>query len=337
MKLACTFAASAVLSAFLTPGAGEEIAFRPAEGSELARRFRWEGSGSVDEIEMKVGDQVVDPAMLELPEDLDFDFELSYAVLDRFEKMDEARPLVLVRHFLEGSMRGSGLGGEGSDDFGTLHGKSVRFTWNEEDERYDLAWAGEEGEDEDLEALAEDLDLRALLPGKEVGAGDAWTVEGFSLWGALVPGLDLDLFFDTVIDLDEEVPAAVKVELKRLFEESEATCSFVGLQTEDSGNLAEIEITSRIEQSASFDPSVFGEELQADEVEMQDVEISLELVLEGSLLWDLDAGRFASFAYEVEVGLEGQVAGRIPAVNLEMEMRGAASAKIAFEATAELP
>jgi hypothetical protein len=43
MKLASTFAASAVLSSFLAPGAGEEITFHPAEGSELAKRFRWEG------------------------------------------------------------------------------------------------------------------------------------------------------------------------------------------------------------------------------------------------------------------------------------------------------
>jgi hypothetical protein len=234
-------------------------------------------------------------------------------------------------------MRGSGPDGEGSDDFGTLTGKSVRFTWNEEDGRYDLAWVGEEGEDEDLEGWAEDMDLRALLPGKETAVGGEWTVEGFALWRALVPGLDLDVFFDAMIAEDEEVPEVVRVELKRLFEGSEARCTFVGSRSEDSADVAEITITARIEQTATFDPSVFGEELRSEDVEMEDVEISLELELEGSLLWDLAAGHFASFGYEVEALLEGQMAGRIPAMDIAMEMRGVASIEISFEATAEKP
>ena len=335
MRLAHTLPASAVLLALVAPGRNEELSFHPAQGSELERRFHWKASGAVDDLEVTANEQTVDPALLQLPPDLEFDFEASYGVHDEFEKMDGERPLVLLRHFLEASMHGSGPEGETSED-GTLNGKSVRFSWNEESDEYERSWVGEEGKDEELERLTEDLDLRALLPGKEVGAGDEWQVEGFPLWSAVVPGLDLELAFELKLEPDEEVPEAVKEEIRRFFKESGATCGLVSVQAGDTGSTAEVAFSSKIEHRVTLDPSVFGENMP-EEVEFQDIELRLELSIQGTLLWDLDGGHFTSFTYELEAELEGEITGRVPSADLTLEMSAKCSAEVSFEGTAGAP
>jgi hypothetical protein len=89
------------------------------------------------------------------------------------------------------------------DSTSALEGKTVAFTWNAEKGDYDIAFAGGEGDNDLLERLTEDMDLRVFLPAKEVAADDTWDVPLGSLKNLFSPGGDLKLRPEGM-EIDEE-------------------------------------------------------------------------------------------------------------------------------------
>ena len=98
-------------------------------------------------------------------------------VSDRYEAVGEGRPTKLKRSFdkigtsTHVSVSNPVIGDKETDIPATseLEGVTVLFSWNDSAGEYDVAFAdGADGDEELLENLTEDLDLRGFLPDKEV-------------------------------------------------------------------------------------------------------------------------------------------------------------------------
>jgi hypothetical protein len=70
---------------------------------------------------------------------------------------------------------------------------SVLFTWVPEEKQYGRLYDASEGVEEFLSALSEDLDLRELLPPREVKVGERWEIEPSRLTETLSVGGKLPL------------------------------------------------------------------------------------------------------------------------------------------------
>ena len=135
--------------------------------------------------------------------DMSIDSELELVVTDEYVAMGDGAPRKLARTYDTISMTRSmememdimgqvQSNSDSSDAESELEGETVHFTADDEGE-YAPSFPGDEGDEELLEALTEDMDFRALLPEGEVEEGDEWKVSAAGLKNIMVPGGDLKL------------------------------------------------------------------------------------------------------------------------------------------------
>lgn len=263
-----------LLASFHVPSRTSELVFAVEEGSRSTKTFESSFDLEKKSMKMSVGGQ-------ELPDELTESFVMTIShsqkvvVADEYGAAAEGRPVTLVRTYRELEKKEKevqgGLGSEpetvDEDETSALAGRSVRFTWNEEESEYDAQLVGEPADDELLEDLEEDMDLRVFLPGKAVEEGDAWEFDPKLALGALPPGGRLGFTKDEDDgDFDFE----------EVFEGT-GKATFKGTRTTDGRKLGVIAIA--IEGR--------GEE-EADEAAGTPAFV-LELDFEGELLWDIEA------------------------------------------------
>ncbi len=121
--------------------------------------------------------------------------------LDEYRKVGAGRPLVLRRTFEETA--------------GPLARTSVVYTWVPEENAYGKYYDAFESSESALRDLAEDLDLRALLPAHAVALGESWSVPALDLRDPLrsagAPGqckLTLASVRDSLATVDVALPDA---------------------------------------------------------------------------------------------------------------------------------
>jgi hypothetical protein len=174
-----------------------------------------------------------------------------------------------------------------------LEGETVVFSWNEDDEEYDVEWAEKDGAESALEGLVEDTDARALLPEDELEVGDSWSVAFedvpllFEVGGDLALELEGENVDEFVTEQDsEEHEGELELTLSQLRE------------SDDGAQLAVVEITGELvhRATAATDleriPVVDGDATQ-DTISTFD--------LSGELLWDLSEGRLHALALHREI------------------------------------
>jgi hypothetical protein len=171
--------------------------FAPAEGSSVRKRYTERTSLSLDSAEMRMGDQAIRPPAME------FEVQVAreLAVVDTYAALGKGRPARLSRVFerIEGSLEVSsqeeGRGREVAQATykSPLAGLEVVFTWDEEHGTYGVAFGKgvEDGDEELLEGLLEDADLRALLPEGDAKEGDEWALDPAAFGALLSPCGDL--------------------------------------------------------------------------------------------------------------------------------------------------
>lgn len=295
----------------LAPETGR-LAFAPEEGSRVTKTFEIAADFALDDLSLVVNGEDIGAMIGGL--DLSGETLTAVSVTDVYGKTKNGRPLGLVRTFdsLSGSFEVSVMtewGGEDQDVQSTseLEGATVRFDWNDDADEYEVAFDEKGGDEDLLEGLVEDMDLRAFLPPADVEEGDTWQVDLEALSTVIAPGGDLVLLPDDAeMDLDE------MKELEDLFSgqfddfgellEGECTCVLSGIREEDGRKLAEIDID--LEVRADIDLSdmilqaleLIGEELgeEAPEIDLETADLSIEIDGTGVLLWDLEAGRASS-------------------------------------------
>ena len=288
------------LVALASSSADEEPFPREAEeGATQRRSFEFEAELALEELSVQVDGEPV-------PVGGDLEIELTerwrVVVEDDLGPPARGRPRSLVRWFeeLSGSSIRTTAGPDGRGDSereltGGLEGCSVRFALEVEDTGEGDAGEGDTGDDyrvewDDapceqalLEGLREDMDLRAFLPepGRELEPGDGWELPPRVYPALFDPG-------------GVELRPADETELeRRLAEEAREQVDGVGRATwlgrreTDDGEVSVIALELAVSTRAS------GPVPTEDEAQVE-LELAVELVLEGELAWSVDGGHLAS-------------------------------------------
>lgn len=298
-----TIAAVALLPLGLV---ADRVVFAPEEGSTLTKTFDAEIQVDMDDLSVAVGGQEIDPAMLGDPE-VSFLLSLHTVVTDEYGAVEDGRPSKLTRTYDEAGLEVevSASSSQGSEDETTtatslLEGLSVLFSWDEDEEDFVAAFAGdEEGDEELLEDLDEDMDLRFLLPDGEVSEGDSWSIDPDTLSRIVAPGGDLA--YEPEDSSGEEIPEEIADALEEVIAElfqGEATATYKGEREDDGTRIGLIEVAVEIDANADVSEIIgsalsFAEEDMGGSLDLADVQVSFEG--EGVLSWDLDANRVQAF------------------------------------------
>lgn len=272
----------------------EEIVFRVAADTTLERSLKNEYSMRLESMTFSMnGEELPADAFGEI--DIQIDHSEACLVTDAFEAVAGGQLRRLRRTFEQlGGQERSSFSSEGegqSDDSGyesALEGKTVVFTWNDEAQRFDAAFAdGSEGDEALLEELDEDMDLRSLLPAGALSEGESWSIDARAFACILDPGGDLGLEDP---EGEEQDTSAQDAELRANLTGT-ITATYKGTVEEDGVRQAvialECDTHTHAEQDLGQDEFLEGANGTG--------RIEVHFLLEGELRWDLEHGHALSF------------------------------------------
>lgn len=270
----------------LAPVSSDTLAFGPKEGTKLEKSFHQHITLEKRTMTMSLGERDL-PAELTEKAVFDLEFETKVDVVDEYEGVDGGRPTRLARTYA--SLADSEttriqmvgmpeLKEEKKEKESALEKKTVVFRWNGEKERYDKTWRGDEGDEELLKGVEEDMDLRALLPTKSITKGDTWKVDLAEAKELFGPG---GKFAFKVKDeeKDKDKDSGFEDNLK-----GEVECTYEGEKEVDGKKLARVALACKA--TTKMAPSEDDGALQS---------MDFEFDLEGELLWDAAARHFVSY------------------------------------------
>ena len=316
----------------LAPGA-DRIAFHPSDDSKLAKRFTIKADVELGDVTFEVDGQDMTG---ELPSDVGFGVDMFTEIVDHYIKVEDGKPLELVREFSQSKADYHALEEHGSkDDITELDGKKVRFKWNEGEKRYDVSFADGEGKPDALEGLGVDMDLRTLLPGKSVSEGDTWAVDGKGLATALLLGLDLEHMpalgegGGEDAELLEMFKSDLLPQLEKFRDEFKATCEYAGQREVGGHKVAAIKIKLDVNGSidiAELVRKAIGAQAGAEQIELKIDDASLKLGVkgEGELLWDTSGGHAHAFDMNADIEFAAKLAMSVKAEGRNVTVDGGA-------------
>jgi hypothetical protein len=240
-------------------------------------------------------------------------------VVDHFLELEAGRPTKLRRTFLE-SRRDSQMGFQDGANpnppmkqSGPLgNGVAVVFEWSPEESTYGRHYDALEGEEEDLIALEEDLDLRALLPAEPVAVGASWNVDPIALRDLFAPGGGIPY----------DLPRKADPRLLRTLETGLASSLYYSFQGKHVGTftvtlrgLRETEERHEAVLALAADFKVSSDQLdrvqshrgpaeRAAGMEFTEATLVLELKGTGELVWDLDGGYARSLSLHLDEAVQ---------------------------------
>ena len=336
----------------------EQVSFAPEEGSSLTKHFSTSGEVMLDDMQVLINGEENDmmPSM-----EMTMSWDQTIDVVDSYTSMDEGRPGVLSRTFegidqdveveasmeMMGQSEDQGTSGAGSSD---LEGKTVVFTWSDDEAGYTPAFAeGSEGDEELLGGLTEDMDMRKLLPSGDVSEGDQWDLEPAALADVMAPGGDLRL--DLEMDEMGGDPmgtggnAEMISQMHEMFDENTegtAIARYIGTRDVDGTPCRVIEVEFDLESSRDMTEKM--EEMMAEqapegmEVDMELESFDLEFTFEGQgeLLWNSASNHVHSMKLEGDVTVMLDMAmsidmGEALQIEMTMDMSGEVSQKLTTE------
>ena len=299
MQLPVVCAAAALLGGM--PAESVAIELRPAPGTTLVKRFELESHGQIDSL--RWGDRELVGALASSG----LGVQASLGVSDHYLAVGTGRPLELLRDFDD--LRTVWEGRERSEVPHALLYRSVRFSWEPDQESYAKDWDPQRRHARVPEEVWEDLDLRSLLPAGQVRVGERWHVPLGEIGAVLLPGgpIHRDKAIWEQWKLFE-LEQTLAPRSRHWFRNDEVECRLDALVEIDGRALACIAVTW--EWWGWVDPvgaqrgegwwGRFG-------LDAAVVEIGLEA--RGELLWDLAGGHFHAFEldaqFEAELHLDG--------------------------------
>lgn len=314
----------------------DDLAFRPKDGSEVTKTFANSMELGVDDLSMTVdGNDMSEMVPLD---EAQMSMTSSITITDKYVKVADGRPTELVRSFdaIDSSVE-AGAETTSNEELEKLEGKKVSFKWNEENSDYDVAYHESEGDAEMLDRLAEDMDLRALLPDRWVKTGDKWEVDAKGLMSVVFAGMRLDK-----IDMGEAPEGMADVieemlgEVRRLGDDIKTVCEYKGTRDVDGKSCGAIGI--KVEGKPTLDLANFitnvaqkqGESMGVPiEIDVKKASLSMEIAAVGELVWDLADGHVHGFtlAPDVMLNAELDVTAGAQGQSSHVELSAEASAK----------
>ena len=331
----------------------EKITFAPAEGTTVTKTFTNTMNAMLDDMSMLMNGEE-QPMMPEI--EMDMEVVQTVQITDEYVKMRGSRVQQLKRTFDEidtemtmdmiieamGQSQEESPSGSGTSE---LEGQTVVFTWDEDEEEYKVtAPEGEEVEEDLLENLVEDMDLRVLLPDEEVGEGDSWDIPLAGLVDILSPGGDLKLD----MEMDGQRAPGPSPEMMSNFREmfgdmleGSAKGTFVEMREADGVRVAVIAIELEIDTArdmSEFLDEMLGEEIPPGmEFTMDRVDVEFALEATGELLWDLSGGHVHSMELEgdsmiaIDMEMSMDFGGQSMSMEMSMEMSGTMVTEVTTE------
>ncbi len=325
----------------------DTLAFRPAAGSSLTKKFQLSSSFELSDFSLFVDGE--DFGAMMGPLELNVESESLISIRDIYVASSDGRPKQLKRKFeaLESSSTFSVVaqGQEQEQDIpasSELEGRTVLFTWNEDRDDYDVEFADEGGLEELLEGLEEEMDLRPFLPAQDVTAEDSWEVDVKALSSLLMPGGNLSFRPDSDVVDPEMMEMFEDVFTEQFLEEMQdllqgtCVCTYKGEHEADGVRVGEIHITIEIASAADLSglireviQTVAEREGETEiPIDIEAADVNLDLESEGALLWNLEAGRLHSFQMQgdgeiaVDVSVSVEEEGQEHSVELSAELSG---------------
>ena len=284
-------------------GAVDGVGYQPKEGATATRAFLIETDLTLEDMSLEFDGQ----DMSEMAGKIDMAMKTSQAleVTDQYEVIADGRPAKLKRSFdkVETSSHitvSNPMVGDNEADVpasSELEGATVLFSWNDSEEDFDVAFAeGEDGDEELLVGLLENMDLRGFLPGKEVSVGDTWKVPTDAVQNALRPGGDLKLKPESD---SEDMTGMGDFSSDDLIEslEGEFEAEYSGTREEEGVRVGVIQLTlkAKCARDMSDKAGAMRDKMAENmppgiqmEITAFDGELSYDA--EGELLWNLESG-----------------------------------------------
>ncbi|HVS20126.1 MAG TPA: hypothetical protein VMT18_16095 [Planctomycetota bacterium] len=284
-----------------------EILWCPTAGTVLERCLEFEVRGGIAEYEHLL-------AGLDLRGLAGTSIRGRLRVRDTLGPVEEGRPLVLEREVLELRTTWNGLAE--LDVAPDLAGRALRYAWDAERDAFERDWARPHPRGIAPPALREDLDLRALLPGRPVRVGEVWRVPVSRAAPLFAPagGLHVDTRLADARGFDD-LARAFDIERGERIRDSEIECLLARVE----GRTAVIELgwTWR----GAIDPFLPpASDTWLARLAPDPTRLGLDGCAWGRLLWDLEAGHAREFKLEVE--FDGLLATPLTRLGIPIRARG---------------
>jgi hypothetical protein len=283
---------------------GDSISFKPEGGSEVEKSCSMSGSLYIDDIMITADGEQLPAEMFGEALDQAMEIELLMGVTDQYVKTADGKPMVLLRTFNEISTTMSAGGEEQDGDEPELVGSTVKFTWNDDDEEYELSFEDGDGDVDGLEGLDVDMDFLCLLPDDEVDVGDTWEVSGEHVATLFFPGgFPGGGGEEDGAEMMDLAGDSLGGQMEEALEDFVVECTYKG-DDEDGGAVISLEYEGELSMDLS-DLAMQALEMQdMGEMEMDmDITISMDFELEGEgqMTWDMKAGRAKAFEMSAEL------------------------------------
>lgn len=304
---------------FLALGSAESMRFAPAEDLVLAKSFRLEAEVTLTAIEASVnGEQQEIP---ELPE-FKLEARAQASLSDRYLAAEDGRPTRFERTFGELGSSNVVRGPQGTEETertSELEGRTVRFTWDADDEEYAAVFAEGDEDTDLLEDLRGDIDLLELMPSGDVEEGETWS-----------PSLDLvhrifdpvgELHLEQADDDEEDNPWAELMDDALLDPTGEFTVTWVRRYKEGGLDLIELDVVIDVEGSAQ-DETTQEEEGPMGPLEIQlDLTATLDVDMKGKMIWNATGNHFHSLDLEGTLGIQHDEIRNFTIMDTEREVK----------------
>jgi len=345
-------AAPLLLSALPTR---DTIAFAPEDGTSVTVTFLTTSEMTLDDMQMLMNGQ--ENAMMPSIE-MDMITTTENQFTDTYERMAKGQPARLKRTYdsiqtaINGETTMEMMGEEQSEDLagsGTSELEGVSVLFNLKDGEYIKSWPeGEEGDDELLEDLLEDVSLRRMLPEGDVSEGESWDIDLSIMLDLLAPGGDLSLELemeggDNAMSLgpDTDMMSDIREMLGGNMDGA-ITGKLTGYRDVEGARVAVIEIDIEVDCTTDM-VDMMREKIEESlppeagvEVDLSSVDVSYVMEGDGELLWNASAGHIAGVSLEMEVAMSMEMAMGMDAGGQQMDMEMAMEMSGTTEVTVEV-
>jgi len=281
-----------------------DLAFAPAEESEIEVEFKQVFAVELVDMSMSFNDEDVDTSEFGIPE-FSLRDEETIQFTDSFVKAGDERPSVVQRTFdeltkLSTQVASSPDGDEEEmEDPGTseLEGVSVAFTWDADEEEYVATFVEDEGDEDLLEDLAFQGYLWEALPEGEVQEGDRWEVDASFFNAITEPCGDVSFVLESKEGEDDDDDWGDQFGENL---EGEFFVEYGGTRDEDGTEVAVLiltaEVATEILQEQEIDEEMFSGTTSST--------FSFDFDMEGELLWNIAENRPFALTFNGDVEFE---------------------------------